>query len=100
MRRNQKVLELLEARSKKDQTTSYRSLVRDLELTGESACDCFKRLLRERLIEPAGYRPPRYHFRLLPNESIRELRFQLTRRGRERLRHLRKERKKEEGWLW
>jgi DNA-binding IclR family transcriptional regulator len=79
------ILEFIEKRTREGQTVSYLTLVNQCGLTPETACDYLKRLWRERLLECAD-RPPRFHFRLGPGESIRDLRFELSERGRERLR--------------
>jgi hypothetical protein len=90
------VLKLMAARSRAGKSTSYRSLVRELELSPEAACGHLQRLWRERLIESWG-RPESYGFRLGPGESIRELRFELSNRGKERLCWYRHRDEQEEG---
>jgi hypothetical protein len=57
-----------------------------LSLSLDAACGHLKRLWRERLIETASARPPRFRFRLEPGEPILPLHFRPTVRGRERLR--------------
>lgn len=79
------ILEFIEKRTREGRMVSFQTLVNRCGLTPETACDYLKRLWRERLIE-CGDRPPRFHFRLGPEESIRDLRFELSQRGRERLR--------------
>ena len=79
------ILEFIEKRTREGRTVSFQTLVNLCGLIPETACDYIKRLWRERLIECAD-RPPRFHFRLGPGESIRDLRFELSERGRERLR--------------
>src|SRR6266705_7012009 len=90
------VLKLIATRTRAGKSTSYRSLVRELDLSPEAACGHLQRLWRERLIESWG-RPKRYRFRLRPGESIRELRFELSDRGKERLRWYRQRDEQEEG---
>lgn len=99
MDRRREVLGLIAERTKEGRSASFRTLVRILDLSEESACDCLKRLWRERLIEAVAPRPPRFQFRLRPGESLRDIRFTLTRRGRERLRWWR-EREKRKSWPW
>ena len=93
------VLKLMAERTRASKLTSYRSLVRELGLSPEAACGHLQRLWRERLIESPG-RPERFRCRLAPGEGIRDLRFALSDRGRERLHWYReKEEKDEEGWF-
>jgi DNA-binding IclR family transcriptional regulator len=100
MSEKKQILEFIEERSREGRTVSYLTLVRQCDLTPETACDYLKRLWRERLVECAD-RPPRFHFRLEPGESIRDLRFELSERGRERLKWHRKceREEEEEGWF-
>ena len=96
------VLRVIAKRTREGRSTSYRILGRELDLSEEAACEHLKRLWRERLIQSA-MRPPRYKFRLEPRESIRDLRFRLTTRGKDHLRWYREKKEKEkekEGWLW
>jgi len=79
------VLELIAERSEGSRHTSYRSLVRQLPLSFETACGHLERLWRERLIEATTPRMPRFRFRLEPGEHMADLRFWLTARGAERL---------------
>jgi len=90
------VLKLMAKRTRAGKSTSYRSLVQELEVSPEAACGHLQRLWRERLIETWG-RPKGYSFRLGPGESIRELRFELSDRGKERLRWYRQRGAQEEG---
>ena len=62
----------------------------------EAACGHLQRLWRERLIESPG-RPERFRCRLEPGEGIRDLRFALSDRGRERLHWYREKEEKNEG---
>jgi predicted ArsR family transcriptional regulator len=78
------VLELISARSKDGKASSFRALAVELGLSEEAACSHLKRLWREGLIRSDEV-PPRRRLSLEPGESIRELRFQLSRRGRARL---------------
>jgi hypothetical protein len=55
-------------------------------LTTDAAAGHLMRLWRDRLIGATSPRPPRYRFRLCPEERIGSLHFQLVVRGRERLR--------------
>ena len=97
MVKQEEVLKVVAKRSREGLSTSYRSLGRELDLSDEAACEHLKRLWRERLIR-STMRPPRFKFRLEPGESIRDLRFEIAFRGRERLRWY-KERDEQEGWL-
>ena len=97
MVKQEEVLRLIGERTREGRPTSHRTLVRELKRSEQSACEHLKRAWRERLIRSPD-RPPRYKFRLEAGESIRDLRFQLSSRGRERLRWY-AERDEEEGWL-
>jgi len=88
------ILEFIEKRTRDGRTVSYLTLVSQCGLTAETACDYLKRLWRERLIECAD-RPPRFHFRLGQGESIRDLRFELSERGQDRLRWQRQREREE-----
>ena len=93
------ILEFINQRTREGRSVSYQTLVQRCGLTPETACDYLKRLWRERLIECAD-RPPRFHFRQGPGESIRDLRFELSERGRERLKwHREREREEQDEWL-
>ena len=89
------ILEFIEKRTREGRTVSYMTLVNQCGRTPETACDYLKRLWRERLIECAD-RPPLFHFRLGPGESIRDLRFALSERGRDRLRWQRQREREED----
>ena len=82
--KKREVLSLISKRTKEGKLTSFRTLVRDLELSPDAACSHLKRLWRERLIRSEEY-PPRWGTGLGPGESVRELHFKLARRGREKL---------------
>ena len=98
MVRKREVLKLIAAKTREGQSTSFRTLVREWEISPENACDHLMRVWRERLIEASTFRPSGYQFRLEPRESIRTLRFEIARRGRGRLRWYAKRKKK--AWLW
>jgi hypothetical protein len=96
------VLELIARRGREGRSTSFRTVALEFLLSDVAACGRLQRLWRERLIV-AGNRPVGFQFRLAPSESVRELRFVLTGRGRERLCWYEKGQRskdKEEGWLW
>jgi DNA-binding transcriptional ArsR family regulator len=92
------VLKLIAERTRAGKLTSYRSLVRELGLSPEAACGHLKRLWRERLIESSD-RAERFRYRLEPGEGIRDLRFELADRGRERLRWYREKENDEGDWF-
>jgi hypothetical protein len=94
------VLKFICARTGEKKSTSYRTLVREFpDLSEEAACDHLKRLWDQRLIEPTDSREPQFGFRLKPGESLRELRFEITARGRARLRWWKeRDREREESW--
>lgn len=96
------VLELVAARTREGKATSYRSLIWPLGLSEDAACDHLKRLWQQRLIECTSARDLASEFRPEPHESVRELAFQLSSRGRARLRWWRERDKKQQegGWLW
>lgn len=98
MVRQEDVLRLIHKRTVKEgRSTSYRSLVKEFGLPEGAACDHLKRAWRERLIL-STMRPPRYKYRLEPGESIRDLRFRISSRGKERIRWY-DQRDEEEGWV-
>jgi predicted ArsR family transcriptional regulator len=78
------VLELVATRSKEGRSSSFRTLARKLGLSDDAACSHLKRLWREGLIRSDEV-PSRRRLSLDPGESIRELRFELSGRGRARL---------------
>jgi len=89
------VLEVIARRSGDGRSTSFKSLVLELGLSEELACDYLKRLWRERLIKSAE-RPSRFRFRLEPGESLRDLRFRIHKRGLAWLQWWKEEKKREE----
>jgi hypothetical protein len=94
------VLELISTRSKDGKASSFRTLVGELGLSEDAACSHLKRLWREGLIRSDEV-PPRRRLSLEPGESIRELRFQLSRRGRARLDwYAHRDEEEAEGWPW
>jgi DNA-binding MarR family transcriptional regulator len=101
MVQQREVLQLIRARGREGRTTSYRTLVRHFELSPESACGHLKRLWREGLIRSSEI-PASRGRALGPGESIRDLRFELTRRGKARLGWYedRDREAEEEGWPW
>ena len=95
------VLRLVAERGREKKRTSYRSVVREFELSEEAACDHLRRLWEQRLIETSKLREPQSRFRLTSGESVRELRFGITRKGSARLRWWRKQAPGErEVWPW
>ena len=95
------VLRLIAERSREKKRTSYRSVVREFELSDESACDHLRRLWQHRLIESSEVRDPGWAYRLRPRESVRTLRFELTAKGRARLRWWQQQAAGErERWPW
>lgn len=95
MTRQRNVLALIQARGLEGRSTSYRTLVRLLDLSPESACGHLKRLWREGLIRTSE-QPPRRRPALGPGESIRDLAFQIARRGRQRLEWYREQQERED----
>lgn len=97
-----KVLELIAERTREGKATTYRSLPWSLDLSEDAACDHLRRLWQQRLIECTSERLSGDEFRPGAHESVRELKFQLSRRGRRRLRWWREEdrRKAEEEAPW
>ncbi len=99
MTEQREVLELVAARMRDAKATSFRTLVRELDLSPEAACGHLKRLWREGLIR-SNEIPPRRRLSLGPGESIRDLRFELARRGRKRLHwYADQDAKSDEDWL-
>lgn len=93
-----KVLKLIADRTRDGKETSYRSLVRELDLSMDAACSHLKRLWQARLIQAAWFRSHDLEYRLRHGESIREIRFRLNKRGRERLAWYAKE--TDDSWPW
>jgi len=98
--RQREVLELIAERGREGKTTSYRSLVNEWDLSEAAACRHLERLWRERLIETREERLGGFQFRLGSGEMLRDLRFQITPRGRERLRWYARQDRQEKDWLW
>ena len=92
------VLRLIGERTRERTTTTVRTLEEELWLSPDAACSHLKRLWRERLIksveEPSGFREA-----MSLRQSIRDLRFRISRRGVDRLEHWR-ELEKKGGWSW
>lgn len=81
-----KVLTFVAKRAAEGRAIATQDLAREFGLSPDGAGQHLRRLWRERLVETASPRPPRFRFRLEPGEPILPLRFRLTSRGRERLR--------------
>ena len=96
------VLRLVARRNGESRSTSFRSLVREFWLSEEAACEHLKRLWQQRLIKPTEAREDGAEYALQPGESIRELRFRPSEKGKDRLRFWRRKEKREagEGWWW
>ncbi|MFQ5684896.1 MAG: hypothetical protein ACE5HC_16710 [Candidatus Binatia bacterium] len=94
-----KVLRFIAEETRQGHSISFKDLVERFDLSPEAACDHLKRLWRERLIEAVTHRPDRFHFRLRPGETIKDLRFRLAPRGQDRLEWY-SEREKRMGWPW
>jgi len=98
MTEQREVLDLMLLRTREGRETSFRTLMREFDLSPEAACGHLKRLWREGLIRSAEV-PPRRSRSLGPGESMRDLRFHLSRRGMARLVWWKKrDREEEEGW--
>lgn len=91
------VLRMIGKRTRNNQGTSFRTLEEELWLSADAACSHLKRLWRERLIKSTEY-PSDYQEATSLRPSIRDLRFQISRRGIERLDRW-KELEKGDGWL-
>lgn len=98
MVRKREVLELIAARTRENHETSFRSLLRELDITEEAACSHLKRLWEARLIGTTSYRPRGSEFRLERGESIREIHFRLSKRGEQRLAWYAKD--DDDRWPW
>src|SRR5262249_713333 len=90
------VLRLIGERTREKLSTSFRTLKEQLWLSEDAACSHLKRLWRERLIKSTED-PPDFLQAARLGQSIRELRFRITRRGLERIDRWRKV---EEGDPW
>jgi len=100
MIRKREILELIAERTKEGRQTSFRSLLREFGISEEAACGHMKRLWNERLIECTAFRSSGYGFRLQRRESIRELSFRVTRRGRERLEWYAEQERRDQEEAW
>lgn len=99
MIRKSKILELIAQRTDKRKESSFRTLVREFDLSEEAACAHLRRLWRAHLIEATSFRPLEYEFQTRRGESIRDLRFVVAKEGRERLAWWAKQdRKARPGW--
>ncbi len=94
------VLKFISEKTGQGRSISFMNLAEEFDLSPEAACDHLKRLWRERLIDAVTFRPYRFHFRPRPGESLRDLRFRLTRRGEDRLRWYRKKEEKKGVWAF
>jgi hypothetical protein len=81
----EQVLKFVADRSDRRQAVSFTDLVREFNLDPGSAVDHLERAWRDRLIQTASDRRPRFRYRLEPGEAVRRLSFRISRRGRERL---------------
>jgi hypothetical protein len=100
MIRKRETLKLIAERTKEGKQTSFRSLVREFWSSDEAACGHVRRLWGERLIECTEYRPYGYEYGLQKGESIRDLSFRLSRRGRQRLEWYAEQERREQEELW
>jgi hypothetical protein len=99
MTTQREVLEFMKTQAGAGNPTSFRNLMAELATSAESACNLLKRLWREGLIRTVES-PPRRRMSLGPGESIRELSFRISRRGRQRLEwYAERDRKEQEEWL-
>jgi len=81
----EEVLRFVADRSDRRQAVSFTDLIREFNLDPGSAVDHLERAWRDRLIQTVSDRRPRFRFRVEPGETVRGLKFRLSRRGRERL---------------
>ncbi len=96
-----KVLRFIAKETRQGRSTSFNDLVERFDLSPEGVCDHLKRLWRERLIEAVTHRPDRFHFRLRPGETLRDLRFRLAPRGEARLRwYSERDKRADSSWLF
>ncbi len=94
-----KVLRFIAEGARQGHSISFKDLVEAFDLSPQAASDHLKRLWRDLLIEAVTDRPARFHFRLRPGETLRDLRFRLAPRGQDRLEWY-SEREKRMGWPW
>ncbi len=85
MRTQPRVLRLFARRGQEGRPVTFQDVARELDITDQAAVDTLERLWRHRLIAPLSARPPGFKSRPEPGERVRDLRFRLTPRGRERL---------------
>jgi DNA-binding MarR family transcriptional regulator len=95
-----KVLRFIAKETRQGHSISFKDLAERFNLSPEAACDHLKRLWRERLIGAVTHRPDRFHFRLRPGETLRDLRFRLAPRGEARLRwYSERDKRADPSWL-
>ncbi len=96
-----KVLRFIAQQTGQGRLISFKDLAERFDLSPEAACDHLKRLWRERLIEAVTHRPARFHFRLRPGETLRDLQFRLAPRGEARLKwYSERDKRADSSWLF
>ncbi len=96
------VLKLPARRAERGRSISSEDLAREFSLSLQAGSGRLARLWRNQLVEAQGDRRSRFRFRLEPGERLRDLRFDLTTRGRERLQWYDEQEKRAKGqspWL-
>lgn len=91
------VLKVVGERTREKMETTFRTLENELWLSADAATSHLKRLWRERLIKSEEF-PSDFVEAMKLGQSIRDLRFRISRRGLERLKHWR-ELEEKDGWL-
>jgi len=81
----EEVLRFVADRSDRGRLVSFVDLISEFNLDPGSAVDHLERAWRDRLIQTASDRRPRFRYRLEPGEAVRRLSFRISHRGRERL---------------
>ena len=85
MRTQPRVLRLFDRHAQEGRLITQKDVARELDITDQAAADTLERLWRQRLIAATSARPPRFKWRRAPDERVRDLRFRLASRGKERL---------------
>jgi hypothetical protein len=93
------VLQFIAAQATDGRAVGFERLTEQFGLSTEAACDHLQRLWRDRLIAAVESRPPRFQYRVVPGEKIRQLSFRIAPRGRERLKWYRRQAERESRWL-
>ena len=100
MRTQPRVLQLFDRHAQEGRLVTLKDVARELDITDQASADTLERLWRQRLIAAVSVRPPGFKWRRAPDERVRDLRFRLASRGKERLRWWVEKRRGKGGDWW